>query len=493
MIRAFVKNIRDRLKNFVKFKNRDSSEAPEQEIKKPDDVIADRQKLDHRRSSRNPRKKEAQKKGTVQTSWDVSEFDVPHAEGQTRFHDLDLPSEIMHAVADAGYRYCTPIQAEILPGTLAGRDATGRAQTGTGKTAAFLISILTHMLKNPLNGKRSPGTPRALIIAPTRELVLQIAKDADILSKYCPFNIVSIFGGMDYQKQLRKLTEPVDIIAATPGRLLDFYEHREIFLDKIEFFVIDEADRMLDMGFIPQVRRIINGTPPKNKRQTLFFSATLTPEIARLAEQWTQDPINVDIEPEQVEAESVNQIVYIVTTDEKFALLYNIITRLNLERVMVFCNRKVETGRIYNLLQQHNIKSAMISGDVAQNKRVKTLDEFREGKIRILVATDVAGRGLHIEGVSHVVNYNLPIDPEDYVHRIGRTGRAGSTGTSVSFADEQDSFQIPDLEKFLGHQIQCTHPEEEWLSLPKTSKRHVPRKQPAQKTPKRRSSRVQEH
>jgi len=413
-------------------------------------------------------------KTTAENNWTIDDFSVPLADGKLRFHDLDLPPEILHAIYDLGFKYCTPIQAEIMPSTLAGKDASGRAQTGTGKTAAFLISIFTTLLRSPLTQaeKRRPGTPRSLILAPTRELVMQIVEEAQHLSKYCPFNPIGVFGGIDYEKQRRALKgKNIDIIVATPGRLLDFQRQREINLSKVEIIVIDEADRMLDMGFIPDVRKIISSTPPKTNRQTLLFSATLTEEVSRLAMQWTKDPVKVEIEPEQVEVDSVNQIVYLVTTEEKKALLYNIITRQNLERVIVFCNRRDETRHLTELLIRHQVNCAMISGEIDQKKRIKTLEDFRSGKIRVMVATDVAGRGLHIEGVSHVINYTLPNDPEDYVHRIGRTGRAGASGTSISFACEEDSFHLPDIEALLGHELRCTHPNETWLTLPPASKK----------------------
>jgi ATP-dependent RNA helicase RhlB len=242
------------------------------------------------------------------------------------------------------------------------------------------------------------------------------------------------------------------------------------------------------MGFIPDVRKIIGSTPPKAHRQTLLFSATLTEEVSRLAMQWTKDPVKVEIEPAQVEVESVNQIVYLVTTDEKKALLYNIITRQNLERVIVFCNRRDETRHLTELLTRHQVNCAMISGEIDQNKRIKTLEDFRSGKIRVMVATDVAGRGLHIEGGSHVINYTLPNDPEDYVHRIGRTGRAGALGTSISFACEEDSFHLPDIEALLGHELRCTHPNETWLTLPPAprKKKDSPPEKPVRTRPPRR-------
>lgn len=371
----------------------------------------------------------------------------------------------MHAIADIGFQYCTPIQAEILPSTLQGKDATGRAQTGTGKTAAFLITVLTHMLRKPASTKRKPGIPRVLVLGPTRELVMQIADEAKALAKFTDFKIINVFGGMDYEKQRRQLSRgKTDIVVATPGRLLDFKRSNDVDLRQVEIVIIDEADRMLDMGFIPDVRKIIYSTPHKSKRQTMLFSATLTPEVSRLAQQWTRSPVNVEIEPEQVAVDTVEQLVYIVTNEDKLTLLYNILTQKNLERVIVFCNRKDETRRLADLLTRYEINCAILSGDIRQQTRVRTLNNFKAGKIRVLVATDVAGRGIHIEGMDHVINYTLPRDPEDYVHRIGRTGRAGSVGTSISFADEDDSFNIPAIEELIGNKLPCIYPEEEWLA-----------------------------
>jgi len=421
--------------------------------------------------------------------WDPSRFQVEPVEGKKRFHDFNLPPEILHAIADLGFRYCTPIQADLLVPTLQGSDAAGRAQTGTGKTAVFLIGILSRFLQNPPLRERKPGRPRALILGPTRELVLQIEKDARDLSKYMDCRIVSVFGGMDYEKQRRALSGPVDVIMATPGRLLDFKRRGEVDLGGVEVLVIDEADRMLDMGFIPDTRHIIHSTPPKKDRQTMLFSATLTPEVTRLSAQWTRDPVVVEIEPEQVAVDTVEQVVYITTIREKFSLLYNLVTRQNLERVIVFTNRKDETRKVAEKLAMYGINCDQLTGDVTQKKRIRTLEDFREGKIRVLVATDVVGRGLHVESISHVVNYNLPINPEDYVHRIGRTGRAGATGISVSFATEDDAFQLPCIEEFIGKPLPCVHPEEEWLELPPPPERKGPSRESRRRRPPQSRSR----
>ena len=430
-------------------------------------------------------------KAKPRAKWDPSEFQVSPAEGKTRFHDLDLSMEIMHGIYDLGFEYCTPVQAATLPKALAGVDIAGKAQTGTGKTAAFLITILTHLKRRPPGKKRPPGTPYALIMVPTRELALQVTKDANLLGKYCQCKVVSVFGGMDYQKQKQMLTERVvDMVVATPGRLLDFKGQGDVDLRKVEILVLDEADEMLDMGFIPDIRRIVQSTPPKEKRQTMLFGATLTSQVTRLASQWTCDPVTVDIHPEQVAVDTVNQMVYLVTAPERFTLLYNMITQQDLQRVIVFCNRRDQTRRLADRLKAQGISCALLSGEVAQKKRIRTIEDFRSGKIRVMVSTDVAGRGIHIEAISHVVNYNLPLDPEDYVHRIGRTGRAGAAGTSVSFATEKEAYQIPAIEKYLGQGMPCVYPDDVLLTpMPPPAARDSsrPRTRTSRPRPRRRN------
>jgi ATP-dependent RNA helicase RhlB len=414
-------------------------------------------------------------------AWSVKEFVVPPAEGRIRFHDLNLPDEVMRAIADLKFQYCTPIQAALIPATLQGKDATGQAQTGTGKTAAFLITIFTTFLRSPIDpADRKPGVPRALVLAPTRELVLQIEKDAHLLSRHFRCTTLALFGGMDYQKQKHRLaSRRTDLVVATPGRLLDFMNQRLVDLRKVEILVIDEADRMLDMGFIPDVRRIVHSTPKKGDRQTMFFSATLTGDVNRLASSWTHDPVVVVIDPERIAVDSVRQHVYITTMSEKFALMYNIITRQNLDRVIVFTNRKDEAHRVAHKLKAYGVSSGLLSGNVTQHQRIRTLEEFRSGKFRVLVATDVAARGLHIEGVSHVINYNLPLDPEDFVHRVGRTGRAGLTGDGISFADEEDGLQIPAIENFIRRKLETMYPPEDLLKpLPAIAIPDLPKEQP---------------
>ncbi len=417
------------------------------------------------RKYRRPKKKKA----PAMDGWDLSQFEVVEEPGKTRFHDFDLPLCLMRAICEAGFRYTTPVQAQTLAHTLAGKDAIGQAQTGTGKTAAFLITAITTLLAQKDKGR--PGRPRALVIAPTRELVMQIEKDGRLLGKYCGIRLAAAFGGMDYEKQQRAIEDaPIDILVATPGRLLDFKQRRVVDLGDVEIMIIDEADRMLDMGFIPDVRRIVGSTRPKDKRQTLMFSATMTVDVKRLAAQWCKNPVQVEIEPEQVAVDTVEQIVYLTTAEEKYAVLYNVLTKQDLERVLVFTNRKDETRRLTERLKSNNINCAMLSGDVAQKKRMTTLERFRDGKIRVLVATDVAGRGIHIEGVSHVFNYTLPYEPEDYVHRIGRTGRAGHHGIAISFADEQCAFYLPEIEAYIGRKLNCVYPDEELVTPPPKGK-----------------------
>ena len=399
---------------------------------------------------------------------------------KVKFSVFNLVEPLNKAIADLGFEFCTPIQAQSLRYTLEGHDVTGRAQTGTGKTAAFLISIINDFVSNPIEGERFAAEPRALIIAPTRELVMQIANDAQDLCKYAGLHVVTMVGGEDYQKQLRALDrKPVDIVVATPGRLIDFVQNDQIYLGMVEMMVIDEADRMLDMGFIPQVRSIVARTPAKECRQTLLFSATFTPEILELTKRWAMDPVMIEIEPTQVATDTIDQIVYLVTTEDKYKLLYNIISEEGATKVIVFNNRRDQVRKLADSLHRNGISCGLLSGEVAQNKRVHTLEAFREGKLQVLVATDVAGRGLHIDDVSHVINYSLPEEAEDYVHRIGRTGRAGNVGTSISFACEEDSFILPNIEDKLGMKLPCIHPEEHLLAAPPAFERASRFKAPA--------------
>lgn len=389
-------------------------------------------------------------------AWDINQFVVEKTEGKTRFHDFDLPVELMHAIADLGFSYCSPIQAQSLPHTLRGGDVVGKAQTGTGKTAAFLITVIYDLLKNPVQHERYAGEARAVILAPTRELAIQIGQDAQDLCKYCGLTVQTLVGGMDYQKQKNHLHSTlVDILVATPGRLIDFMESRDVYLDEVDCLVIDEADRMLDMGFIPQVKRIVRSTPPKENRQTLLFSATFNQDVLNLASQWTCSPVHIEIQPERSATDNVQQLVYMISSDEKFTLLMNLLDQQDVQSLIVFANRRDICRDLFEKLQACGVSCGMLSGEVDQNKRVRTLEHFKSGQTRVLVATDVAGRGIHVDGISHVVNYTLPETPDDYVHRIGRTGRAGATGVSISFACEDDGFLLPEIERTLGKKLLC--------------------------------------
>jgi len=394
------------------------------------------------------------------SNWKLEEFAVPEVADKDRFHDFALPDGLMQGIAELGYEYCTPIQSTSLPFALSDFDVTGQAQTGTGKTAAFLIAVLTRFWENPLQEEPPLGCPRALILAPTRELAMQIEGDAKGLAKHLPARTVCVVGGMDFQKQQDKLEKkPVDILVATPGRLIDFLDRNKISLRHVEVLVIDEADRMLDMGFIPDVRRIVYQTPHKRNRQTLFFSATFNDDVMRLAESWTIDPEHIVIEPENVATDTVEQKFWMIGRDEKDSSLLKLLKHPETERVIVFANRRDQTHRVVQFLQKHDIACEALAGDVPQRKRLATLNRFKDGSLKYLVATDVAGRGIHVDGITHVVNYELPEDPEDYVHRIGRTGRAGATGIAISFVSEDDAFNLPPIEEFLGTRVECTVPD----------------------------------
>jgi len=381
-----------------------------------------------------------------------------------QFTELSLSKAVQSALVDLQFTQCSPIQEKSLPFSLSGHDVMGKAQTGTGKTAAFLIATFEALLRNPAPEERYLGEPRAVVLSPTRELAMQIEKDALDLGKYCPFNVVALVGGVDYDKQLRKLRGKfVDIVVATPGRLLDFCEKEEVFLDQSEVLVIDEADRMLDMGFIPQVKRIEGRCPRKKCRQTMMFSATFSDDVLRLAERWMVDPESIEIEPESVATDTVDQKLYMVAGDEKLTVLKNVLEHENVNSAMIFANRRDECRKLCDAMRGLGMKTGLLSGDIPQNKRTRTLEDFKSGKLRFLVATDVAGRGIHIDGVSHVINYTLPEEAEDYVHRIGRTGRAGASGISISFACEDDAFRLPAIEALLGKKLDCEHPPEEFL------------------------------
>jgi ATP-dependent RNA helicase RhlB len=376
-----------------------------------------------------------------------------------KFTELNLPEQVLQGIAETGFTDCTPIQEKTLPLALSGKDVAGQAQTGTGKTAAFLIAIFTRLLNQEKSG--SERHPRALILAPTRELVVQIEKDAQQLGKYAGFNIQAIYGGVDYMLQKNALKEGVDVVIGTPGRLIDYLKQKVYSLKNIEALVIDEADRMFDMGFIADLRFILRRLPPFDERQNMMFSATLNTRVMELAYEFMNAPEKVAVTPEQMTAERVEQIIYHVSRKEKFPLLLGLLRREGMERTMIFVNTKREAEFLYDRLNVNGFPARVISGDVEQRKRLRILEDFKSGKLPIMIGTDVASRGLHIEGVSHVINYDLPQDAEDYVHRIGRTARAGAEGKAISLADEDGALYLEEIHEFIKERIPVVWAEDD--------------------------------
>jgi ATP-dependent RNA helicase RhlB len=376
-----------------------------------------------------------------------------------KFSELAIPETLLRGICDAGFTECTPIQEKSLPLALAGKDIAGQAQTGTGKTAAFLITLFTKLLGKEKEGQEHH--PRALILAPTRELVVQIEKDAQQLGKYAGFTIQAIYGGVDYMKQRDALKVGADVVIGTPGRLIDYLKQKIFSLKNIEVLVIDEADRMFDMGFITDLRFILRRLPQYDQRQNMMFSATLNQRVMELAYEFMNAPAKVSVTPEQMTAERVAQILYHVARKEKFPLLLGLLRREGMERTMIFVNTKREAEFLHERLNGNGFPCRVISGDVEQKKRLRILEEFKNGRLPILIGTDVASRGLHIDEVSHVINYDLPQDPEDYVHRIGRTARAGAEGKAISFADEDGAFYLEAIEEFAKQKIPTEWAEDE--------------------------------
>lgn len=371
----------------------------------------------------------------------------------TRFSSFDLDPRILQGLADAGFEYCTPIQAETLPIALSGQDVAGQAQTGTGKTAAFVVATLQRLLTHIPAPERKPNEPRALFVAPTRELAVQIHKDTQALAAHCGFRLGLVYGGTGYQQQRDEVFAGVDILIGTPGRLIDYFKQRVFDLHQAEVVVIDEADRMFDLGFIKDIRYLLRRLPPPSQRLGMLFSATLSYRVTELAYEHMNDPRPVAIEPDRVTADRVVQRCYMVANEEKVPLIIGLLRGLVEARVIIFANTKRVTEGIWGFLEGNGLRAAILSGDVPQKKRLSLLKAFQHGELPILVATDVAARGLHIPGVTHVINYDLPEDAEDYVHRIGRTARAGATGEAISFVCETYAFCLPDIERFIGAKI----------------------------------------
>jgi ATP-dependent RNA helicase RhlB len=367
------------------------------------------------------------------------------------FSELELSQEVQQGIELSGFSVCTPVQEAVIPRAVRGEDIAAQAQTGTGKTAAFLISLFSRMIKNP--AQDSGNSPQALIIAPTRELADQIFHEAERLGKFTGFRFLAVYGGIDYQKQMDILHKGVDVLIGTPGRLIDYYKQHIYSLKKTRYLIIDEADRMFDMGFIDDLRYLLKQMPPYAKRQSMLFSATLSYRVMELAYEHMNLPEKISITPEQVTVEQVTQVLYHVGKHEKIPLLLGILKKEAPERTLIFVNTRRAADMVVERLNRNGWKAAAITGDIIQKKRLRLLADFKEGILPVLVATDVASRGIHVEQVSHVINYDLPQDMEDYVHRIGRTGRAGASGKAVSLADEEYVYSLEEIEKYIGKKI----------------------------------------
>src|SRR5229473_1168189 len=370
------------------------------------------------------------------------------------FASLDLPEPVMRGIREAGFVTATPIQEAALPLALRGKDVAGQSQTGTGKTAAFLIAAFTKMLRTPAPAP-PPGTgaPRMLVIAPPRDLVVQIDSDARLLGLFTPFRTLAVYGGIDYAKQREALAEGCDLLVGTPGRLIDYLKQRVWTPRRVEILVIDEADRMFDMGFIADLRFILRRLPPHEKRQSYLFSATLSFRVLELTWEFMNNPAQITIMPQQKTAERVEQSLFHVGRDEKFPLLLGLLRREGGDRILIFSNTREEARRLEDRLIRNGWETRALTGDIDQRKRLRIMNDFKEGVLPVLVATDVASRGLHIEAVSHVINWDLPQDPEDYVHRIGRTARAGAGGKAIGLVDEASALNLEGIEKFIGQKI----------------------------------------
>ncbi len=387
------------------------------------------------------------------------------------FESLGLEPALMQGIRDAGFRSCTPIQAETLPIALSGHDVAGQAQTGTGKTAAFLIAMYHALAAKPASHGRSGTSIRALIVAPTRELAVQIHHDAEILGRHMGLKLALVYGGTDYDKQRRQIAEGADVLIGTPGRTIDYFKQRVFDMRHVQVLVLDEADRMFDLGFIADIRYILRRLPPPERRLSMLFSATLSYRVLELAYEHMASPELIRIEPDKRTVDQVRQVIYYPATEEKIPLLIGLLRQSEATRTLVFTNTKRGAERLEHVLRANGFHAQAISGDVPQRKRLQFLRDFHNGDLAVLIATDVASRGLHIPDVSHVFNFDLPQDPADYVHRIGRTARAGAEGDAISFACEEFAISLPDIEEYLGHKIPAAAIAPELLSQPVTPSR----------------------
>ena len=406
---------------------------------------------------------------------DASETKRDNHLSSLEFSTLSLSDKLLQGITDAGFRHCTPIQEKTLPIALTGRDVAGQAQTGTGKTAAFLVALFHHLsASNPIHSNQ-PG-PRALILAPTRELAIQIHADAVQLGRHLPFKLGLAYGGTDYEKQKQSL-QGVDVLIGTPGRVIDYLKNRVFSFRRIQVMILDEADRMFDLGFIKDIRFVLRRLPERDMRLNMLFSATLSHRVLELAYEHMNDPELIRIEPEKMTVDGVQQSIYFPSNKEKIPLLITLLRQQDPHRSMVFVNTRREADKLQNFLEHNGIHAQAISGDVPQNKRQRMLKEFLSGDLPVLIGTDVASRGLHIPDVSHVFNYDLPQDAEDYVHRIGRTARAGASGNAISFGCENYAMSLPDIEKYIGRKIPVEQIDREAL-MPIKIPPYRPRKTP---------------
>ncbi|WGE76277.1 ATP-dependent RNA helicase RhlB [Actinobacillus equuli] len=388
---------------------------------------------------------------------------------EQRFIDFPIHENVIAALDSKGFEFCTPIQAKTLPITLAGNDIAGQAQTGTGKTMAFLVATFHHLLTNDI--QTANNQPRALILAPTRELAVQIASDAELLVKHSDLKLALAYGGDGYEKQLQAIEQGVDILVGTTGRVIDYVKQGVINLDKVQVVVLDEADRMFDLGFIKDIRYLMRKCPKPDQRLTMLFSATLSPRVRELAYEDMNNAQYIEIEPLQRTGHRIKEELFYPSNEDKMALLLTLLEEEWPERCMIFANTKHKCEEIWSYLVADGHRVGLLTGDIAQKKRLALLDSFTKGQLDILVATDVAARGLHIPEVTHVFNYDLPDDREDYVHRIGRTGRAGESGHSISFACERYAVNLPAIEEYIGHAIPVSqYDASALLALPKPAR-----------------------
>ncbi|MDJ0889236.1 MAG: DEAD/DEAH box helicase [Desulfobacterales bacterium] len=415
--------------------------------------------------------------------------DKPNFLTTTAFDTFDLPPEVLKGLADAQFVNCTPIQAQVLPVALEGKDIAGQAQTGTGKTGAFLVTVLTRLLRLP---DRPPNLPAAIIVAPTRELASQIHEEAVLIGAHTGLRFAQIVGGVDYQKQAATLKKGVDVVICTPGRIIDYFKQGIFKTAGIQMAVIDEADRLLDLGFARDMRFILRKLPHYEKRQSMLFSATLSHRVLELTYEYMNLPEFISVTPEEITVEHIDQTLIHVGLDSKLSLLLGILEREDWHRVLIFANTKAGVEWLAEKLRGNGLPAEGITGDLPQRKRFRLMDQFKEDRVKILVATDVASRGIHIEDISHVINYDLPQDSESYVHRIGRTARAGKSGKAISLACENYVFHLEPLEEMLGYKIPVVWHEDDWLvkdqAGPVKTSRRTRAKRPARKKPRPRSS-----